>query len=119
VVGCHSYGAAPELGPGDPGHGNGKRRNVNVDDMTFQSTTSIHHRGAEDAEKFNLPIRGTCADRRKEPLAEGSYDQPLDTILQHRDIEIDQQTYFKAGQFQVRQCLGLVDGFKAINRLQF
>jgi hypothetical protein len=36
-----------ELRPDDPCHGNGKSRDVNMDDVTIQGSTSIHPRGTE------------------------------------------------------------------------
>ena len=48
--GGHGHRPVPELRPDDPRHGDRERRNVKMDDVTIQGSTSIHHRGTEDTE---------------------------------------------------------------------
>jgi hypothetical protein len=86
----HGHRPVPELRPDDPRHGDREGRNVNVDDVTIQGKTSIHHRGTEDTEGslFFFACREIPTGENR-PSSKASKDQSFDTVSQHRDIEID------------------------------
>jgi hypothetical protein len=50
---------------------------------------------------------GTTETRRH---GEASIDEATDAILEHRDVEVEQESELETAELQVGQELGLVDG---------
>jgi hypothetical protein len=46
-------------------------------------------------------------------------DHPLDCVLEHENVEIDQKSYLRIQQAEVRQQLRLIDGMKAFFAFDF